>query len=175
MVLVQLLPSFLVMDVPLGGMVVFLDRAALVCGLVLYAAWLIRCSHAPDWAAKYVGLLAAVGMTAIFIESRPVAIPLIWCLQFAILVGLAAWAYRVRRDRWLLIFVGMAAGFHAVGTLTFYPVCQIGMGGLYIPPDNFRLACNQVIGPLLSGLLFASAGLAWATARGAHAIAARRP
>lgn len=174
MVLVQILHSFFVIDVPIGDRVIFLDRAMLVGGLVLYAAWMIRCSGAPDWAARWLGGMAAIGMAAIFVEARVVAIPLIWLLQASILAGLAAWAYGVRRDRWMFLFIALAAVFHGFGTMMFYPVCQIGLGGLYIPPDNFRLACDQVIGPFLSALLFASAGLSWVVALGAQAIASRR-
>jgi hypothetical protein len=71
------------------------------------------------------------------------------------------------------LHLSAATAFHAVGTLTFFPICQIGNGGLYIPPDNFRLACDQVVGPLLSAGLFASAAVTWLALLGGRALTAR--
>jgi hypothetical protein len=174
MILVQLLHSFFVVDIHVVGRVVYLDRAVFVASLVFYAAWMLACSKAPDRWVQCLGPLSVLGLFAIFIEQRAVAIPIIWALQAAILGGLAAWAYSVRDDRWQLVHLAAATIFHGVGCMTFYPICQIGMGGLYIPPDNFRLACDTVIGPLLSGGLFAAAGVTWISTVGAHAVLARR-
>lgn len=174
MILVQLLHSFFVVDIHVAGYVVFLDRALLVACLVLYAAWMLSCSEAPDRWVQCLGPLSVLGIIAIFIETRMVAIPIIWALQAAILAGLAAWAYRARHDRWQFAHLSAATIFHGVGCMTFYPICQIGLGGLYIAPENFRLACDTVIGPLLSAGLFAAAGVAWITTIGIHAVIARR-
>lgn len=174
MIFVQLLPTFFIVDLSVGGVLVFLDRALLVIGLGAYAAWMLACSKAPDRWVRCLGPLAALGAAAIFIEARPVAIPIIWALQLAILGGLVAWAYQARRDRWQAMHLGAASIFHAVGTLTFYPICQIGRGGLYIPPDSFRLACDTVIGPILTGGLFAAAVVTWLVVLGAHTLARRR-
>ena len=80
----------------------------------------------------------------------------------------------MRRERWQLAHLAAATTFHAFGTMMFYPICQIGLGGLYIPPDNFRLACDTVIGPILSGGLFAAGGITWLATLGAHAVIVRR-
>lgn len=201
MIIVQLLHSHFVVDLYVGGQIVFLDRALLVGGLVLYAAWMLRSSKAPDRWVRCHGPLAALGMMAIFIEQRIIAIPIIWALQAAILVGLAAWAWkvwgcRVEQDKALqeaetavdamratqlvreyqcqFVHLTTATTFHGFGTMMFYPVCQIGLGGLYIPPDNFRLACDTVIGPMLSAGLFASASVTWLTVLGVQAFMMRR-
>ena len=174
MILVQLLHSFFVVDLHIAGRAVYLDRAVFVASLALYAAWMMACSRAPDRWVQWLGPLSALGLVAIFIETRAVAIPIIWALQAAILVGLVAWAYSVRDERWQCVHLTAASIFHAIGCMTFYPICQIGRGGLYIPPENFRLACDTVIGPVLSGGLFAAAGVAWIATLGAHAILARR-
>ena len=174
MILVQIFHSFFVVDLHFYDRIIFLDRALLVGCLVLYAAWMLSCSKAPDRWVQCLGPLSVLGMAAIFIETRIIAIPLIWALQAAILAGLGAWAYRVRADRWQFAHLTAATVFHAFGTMMFYPVCQIGLGGLYIPPDNFRLACDTVIGPVLSGGLFAAAAVTWFSILGARAVAVRR-
>lgn len=77
MILVQILHSFFVVDIHILDRVVFLDRAILVASLVAYAAWMLRCSPAPDRWVQCLGPLSVLGLAAIFIEARIVAIPLI--------------------------------------------------------------------------------------------------
>ena len=164
MVIVQLFPSmpWLVRDIQLPWQVIYLDRATFVLALCAYGAWLIHSSKAPDWAARVLLVTVGAGLFAVSIPDRIIAIPLIWTLQASIFAALAAWCVSVWRHCMLSRAHLLAAcAFHGIGTAMFYPVCQIGRGGLYIPPDNFRLACDAVIGPYLTGGLFAAAAITW--------------
>ena len=174
MIIVQLLHSFFVIDLPFGSSVIFLDRALLASGLALYAVWLSWDGRLPEWTTQALGFAGAAGIAAIFIEARPVAIPMIWTLQAAILLALGVWLATVWRDMWQRVHLMGATLFHGLGALMLYPVCQIGRGGLYIPPENFRLACDAVTGTFISWGIFAVAGLWWAASVGAQALLERR-
>lgn len=160
----QIAQTFFQYDLHVGGAVIFADRAIFVASLGLYAAWLTAASKAPDWCAKMLALSTAAGILAIFLE-RPLAIPIIWLLQAAILVALLLWAYAERGNRWVLAFLLVASGAHAIGALTIYPLCQIGAPADMMALPAAGYVCNAVIGEVLAALLPAGIGaVAWAAA-----------
>lgn len=161
LMLAQVLHLWFQFDWHLGERVIFVDRIVYCASLSAYAAWLTVKSRAPNWAMNAMGVAAVVAIGAIPLE-RVAAMPMIWVLQIAILIGLAAWLVKATGDKWSALFLAIATGAHALGALTYFPLCQLAVPIGWVATPGGVYVCNEVFGPVWgSGLFFAGVAVIW--------------
>ena len=141
-----------VFDVYYGSKVLYVERLVLVLALGAFTVWLAGKAEIPAWLRNVKAGCATLAIWGVFLAYRPVAIPLIWTLELAILAGLIWWLVAEWSDPWKRWFIGWATVFHGISALFVYPISQIALGGLGIPPENFKHAADHVIGPIMGSV-----------------------
>jgi hypothetical protein len=162
LILAQGLHVWFQYDWHVAGRVIFVDRVVYAGSLAAYAGWLTVKSHAPAWVMNSLGIAAVIAIGAIPLD-RAMAMPMIWILQVTILIGLAAWLVQSVGDRWAAGFLALATGAHALGALTYFPLCQLAVPAGWVASPGGVYVCNAVFGPLWgSGVFFGGVAVLWA-------------
>lgn len=136
------------MDPTIGGTIPT-GRAIYVIALGLYVAWLAAEERIPARMHQVMTACVCLSVAALFMP-RIGSVPILWLLQASILVALLMWVNALRQrtdeDRGLMLFlVGVTAAAHAVGTLTIYPLCQIGADPEMLALPRAAYVCEVVI------------------------------
>lgn len=157
---IQFGQKFFQLDVMVLGKVIFLDRVVYCVGLSAYAWWLVQKSKAAVWAWHMMGIAAVIAL-GVIPADRSIAIPSIWLLQLAILAVLAMWTVSSVGDKWPFRLLMLTTACHAVGALTYYPVCQLGVSGQWLVNPQATYICSAVLGPVIAGILPLVGGALW--------------
>ena len=146
MVVVQLFHRALQIDIPAGNAVLYLDRGLWVAATAAYFWWVCLHARAPDWLVNLLIGSTLLGALAFLSPVRLYAVPLLWCQQAALFIGLVYWLaddWGDRLSRWLL---GVTAVAHGLGFTMLFMASQI-----LAPPEFFGNPMGQYISDVAFG------------------------